>query len=86
MRKNKKKLFSIAIILIIVIISVTQVKRLKFLFEIIKLSNSLPTISSNFYNEPIKDITYKDIVYKKRGNKEIKLDIYTNREAKEAHQ
>ena len=84
MRKNKKKLFSIAIILIIVIISVTQVKRLKFLFEIIKLSNSLPTISSNFYNEPIKDITYKDIVYKKRGNKEIKLDIYTNREAKEA--
>ena len=44
MRKNKKKLFSIAIILIIVSISVTQVKRLvhlrglKLVISIIMLS------------------------------------------------
>ena len=81
MNIKKRSLVIIIIILIIVIISATQVKRLKFLFEIIKLSNSLPTISSDFYNEPIKDITYKDIVYKKRGNKELTLDIYTNKEA-----
>ena len=83
MKIKKRSLFITIIILIIVIISAIQVKRLKFLFEIIKLSNSLPTISSDFYNEPIKDITYKDIVYKKRGNKELTLDIYTNKEAKE---
>ncbi|WP_294129760.1 alpha/beta hydrolase [uncultured Clostridium sp.] len=83
MKIKKRSLFITIIVLIIVIISATQVKRLKFLFEIIKLSNSLPTISSDFYNDPIKDITYKDVVYKKRGNKEFTLDIYTNKEAKE---
>ena len=57
MKIKKRSLFITIIILIIVIISAIQVKRLKFLFEIIKLSNILPTISSDFYNEPIKDIT-----------------------------
>lgn len=71
MKIKKRSLFITIIILIIVIISAIQVKRLKFLFEIIKLSNSLPTISSDFYNEPIKDITYKDIVYKKEVIKSL---------------
>ena len=52
MKIKKRSLFITIIVLIIVIISATQVKRLKFLFEIIKLSNSLPTISSDFYNDP----------------------------------
>ncbi len=75
--KRKKGILSI---IIIFIISFCQIKQFKFLFEIIKLRNSLPTISTDFYNEPIKDVTYKDVVYKTRNNKEITLDIYKNKE------
>lgn len=84
MKIKKRPLIFTIIILILVSISVINIKKLKFLVEIIKLSNSLPTISSNFYNEPIEDITYKDVIYKRRDNKELTLDIYTNKEAKEA--
>ena len=84
MKIKKRSLIFTIIILILVSISVINIKKLKFLVEIIKLSNSLPTISSNFYNEPIEDITYKDVIYKRRDNKELTLDIYTNKEAKEA--
>lgn len=81
MKRKKGILFITSIsIIIIFIISFCQIKQFKFLFEIIKLRNSLPTISSNFYNEPIKDVTYKDVVYKTRNNKEITLDIYKNKE------
>lgn len=83
MKKRKKLGIIICTIVLILIISLTQAKKLKFFFEIIKLSSSLPTVSSDFYNEPIKDITYKDIVYKKRGNKELKLDIYTSKDSDE---
>ena len=77
MKRKKGILFITSIsIIIIFIISFCQIKQFKFLFEIIKLRNSLPTISSDFYNEPIKDVTYKDVVYKTRNNKEITLDIY----------
>ncbi len=80
MKRKKGILFITSIsIIIIFIISFCQIKQFKFLFEIIKLRNSLPTISSNFYNEPIKDVTYKDVVYKTRNNKEITLDIYKNK-------
>lgn len=86
--KIKKRPLIITIItiitLILVTISATSMKKIKFLAEIIKLRNSLPTISSDFYNEPIKDIEYKDVIYKKRDNKELTLDIYTNKEAREA--
>lgn len=79
MKRKKRTIFITVISLIIIsIISFYQMKRFKFLFEVIKIRNSLPTISSNFYNEPINDITYKDIVYKKRDNREITLDIYKN--------
>ncbi|WP_195987905.1 alpha/beta hydrolase [Clostridium sp. D53t1_180928_C8] len=81
MKKRKKIGIIICTITLILIISLTQAKKMKFFFEIIKLSSSLPTVSSDFYNEPIKDITYKDIVYKKRGNKELKLDIYTSKDS-----
>lgn len=81
MKRKKGILFITSIsIIIIFIISFCQIKQFKFLFEIIKLRNSLPTISSDFYNEPIKDVTYKDVVYKTRNNKEITLDIYKNKE------
>ena len=83
MKRKKGILFITSIsIIIIFIISFCQIKQFKFLFEIIKLRNSLPTISSDFYNEPIKDVTYKDVVYKTRNNKEITLDIYKNKEKK----
>ena len=84
MKIKKRPLIITIIILILVTISATSMKKIKFLAEIIKLRNSLPTISSDFYNEPIKDIEYKDVIYKKRDNKELTLDIYTNKEAKEA--
>ena len=84
MKIKKRLLITTIIILILATISVTHIKKIKFLVEIIRLSNSLPTISSDFYNEPIENITYKDVIYKKRGNKELTLDIYTNKEAKEA--
>ena len=84
MKIKKRSLIFTIIILILVSISVINIKKLKFLVEIIKLSNSLPTISSNFYNEPIEDITYKDVIYKKRDNKELTLDIYTDKKANEA--
>lgn len=84
MNIKKSPLIIIIIILILVIISVTNIKKFKFLVEIIKLSDSLPTISNDFYNEPIENITYKDLVFKKRDNKELTLDIYTNKEANEA--
>ena len=84
MKIKKRPLIITIITLILVTISATSMKKIKFLAEIIKLRNSLPTISSDFYNEPIKDIEYKDVIYKKRDNKELTLDIYTNKEAKEA--
>lgn len=84
MKIKKRPLIITIITLMLVTISATSMKKIKFLAEIIKLRNSLPTISSDFYNEPIKDIEYKDVIYKKRDNKELTLDIYTNKEAKEA--
>ena len=84
MKIKKRLLITTIIILILATILVTHIKKIKFLVEIIRLSNSLPTISRDFYNEPIENITYKDVIYKKRGNKELTLDIYTNKEAKEA--
>ena len=84
MKIKRRSLITTIIILILATILVTHIKKIKFLVEIIRLSNSLPTISSDFYNEPIENITYKDVIYKKRGNKELTLDIYTNKEAKEA--
>ena len=84
MKIKKRSLIISIIIFILITISFTSMKKIKFLFEIIKLSKSLPTISSDFYNEPIENITYKDVVYKKRDNKELTLDIYTNKKTKEA--
>ena len=84
MKIKKRPLIITIIILILVAISSASMKKIKFLAEIIKLSNSLPTISSDFYNEPIEDITYKDVVYKKRDNKELTLDIYTDKKANES--
>ena len=84
MKIKKRLLITTIIILILATILVTHIKKIKFLVEIIRLSNSLPTISRDFYNEPIENITYKDVVYKKRDNKKLTLDIYTNKEANEA--
>lgn len=83
MKIKKRPLIFTIIILILVTISAINIKKLKFLVEIIKLSDSLPTISRDFYNKPIENITYKDVVYKKRDNKELTLDIYTDKKANE---
>ena len=71
MKIKKRSLITTIIILILATISVTHIKKIKFLVEIIRLSNSLPTISSDFYNEPIENITYKDVIYKKEGIKNL---------------
>ena len=34
--------------------------------------------STDFYNDPIDDITYEDITYKKRNGLSLKLDLYEN--------
>ena len=54
--KKRKLWISIAGILVIVVISVTQVTKFKFLFEVLRISSSLSTVSSDFYSEPIEDI------------------------------
>lgn len=77
---NKKLLFSISFctILLTLFILVHNSIYFKFLFEIIKINKSLPTVSSDFYSDPIVDITYKDIVYKTRDDLNLKLDIYSS--------
>ena len=80
---RKKRTLFIIIILITLIIGVLNSIRFKFLYEVLKLSNSLATISSDFYSEPIKDITYKDIIYKRNDGETLKLDLYINEEIKD---
>lgn len=77
MRRKHKILVIIFISLFMVVIYIGKSTRFKFLLEILKLSSSLPTISSDFYNEPIDDITYENVLYKVRENEELKLDIYS---------
>lgn len=81
--KVRKKIY-ISILIFLMIIYVNQSSRFKFLFEILKISDSLPTISSDFYNEPISDITYKDLIYKERNGEKLKLDLYMSDDSNEA--
>lgn len=83
MRKRRTILIIISI-LICLIIGVLKSINFKFLYEVLRLSNSLATVSSDFYSEPIKDITYEDITYKKNDSESLKLDLYINEEIKEA--
>lgn len=80
--KLRKKIY-IPILIFLIIIYVNQSSRLKFLLEILKISSSLPTISSDFYNEPINDISYKDLIYKERNGQKLKLDLYMSNELNE---
>ena len=45
--------------------------------QIISLNNDLAVIASNFYTEPISKVSHKDIIYKRRGNLNLTLDIYS---------
>ena len=45
--------------------------------EIINLNSNLAVIASNFYTEPTSEVSYKDVVYKSRGNLDLTLDIYS---------
>ena len=79
MKKRRKVnlLVILSIFICLVFVTLNSVK-FKFLLEVIKLSNTLPTISTDFYNDPIDDITYEDITYKKRNGLSLKLDLYEN--------
>lgn len=81
--RKKRVLLIIISILICLIIGFLNSTHFKFFYEVLKLGNSLPTISSDFYSEPIEDITYKDITYKNDGGESLKLDLYINEELKE---
>lgn len=75
---NKKLFLSISLLAILIsfIIFTNNSIYFKFLSEVVKINQSLPTVSSDFYNDPITDITYKDITYKTRNGVNLKLDIY----------
>ena len=79
MKKRRKVnlLVILSVFICLVFVTLNSVK-FKFLLEVIKLSNTLPTISTDFYNDPIDDITYEDITYKKRNGLSLKLDLYDN--------
>ena len=79
MKKRRKVnlLVILSVFICLVFVTLNSVK-FKFLLEVIKLSNTLPTISTDFYNDPIDDITYEDITYKKRNGLSLKLDLYEN--------
>lgn len=76
MKPRKKVYIFISISIFLMLIYINQSSRFKFLFEILKISSSLPTISSDFYSEPINDISYKDLIYKERNGQKLKLDLY----------
>lgn len=80
MFKYIKKLIILSFILLIVFI-IIQFDSIKFYAnitkDIINLNNDLAVIASNFYTEPTTKVSYKDIVYKKRGNLDLTLDIYS---------
>lgn len=80
MRLVYKKVLGLFII-ILLILTLTYKDKLILYFnlgsELINLNKSLPTISSNFSEEPTEDITYKDVVYKTRDDLKLTLDIYS---------
>lgn len=73
---NKVNLLIILIIFICLMFIILNSVKFKFLLEVIKLSKTLPTISESLYDNPINDITYEDISYKKRDGVSLKLDLY----------
>ena len=78
--KNNKKVIAIVICVILILLSNFIYDFLKVItigIEILKINKSLPAVSCDFYSNPIEDVTYKDIVFKKRGDTELKLDIYS---------
>ena len=77
--KKTHILISVFILITTLILYFTNSIYYKFIYEIIKLNKSLPTISSNFYDSPIENITYKDVIYKNRNDLKLKLDIYKSK-------
>ena len=45
-------------------------------FDLLKMNNSLATISSDFYSNPTNNITYENVIYKTRDDLSLTLDIY----------
>jgi acetyl esterase/lipase len=45
--------------------------------QLININESLSTVSCNFNENPIDDITFKDVVYKTREDYKLTLDIYS---------
>lgn len=70
-------LFSFSAIVTYIFVNYNIPLHSKIILELMKVNRDLPTVSSNFYQNPIEDITYKDIVYKERNGEELKLDIYS---------
>ena len=84
--KHIKKLILPVSLLLIFFISV-NLDSIKFYYnitkEIIKLNSNLAVIASNFYTEPVSEVSYKDIIYKSRDNIDLTLDIYTSKKEME---
>lgn len=76
MNKKHSTLFIYSLISIFLIIYLTNSLYFKLVIEILKINQSLATISSDFYDNPIKNVPYKNITYKNTNNTELKLDIY----------
>ena len=85
--KHKKKLILPVSLLLIFFISV-NLDSIKFYYhitrEIIKLNSNLAVIASNFYTEPVSEVSYRDIIYKSRDNIDLTLDIYTSKKEMES--
>ncbi len=75
----KRKYFLISItafILFIFIVIDDLLLYIDLTSDLLKINNSLPAISSNFYSNPTRNITYENVVYKTRDDLSLTLDIY----------
>lgn len=81
MSKFKKRITLLFFIIIFIFVIFNKYIRFytSISVELLKLNKELATVSSNFYSNPTDEISYKDIVYKKRGDLDLTLDIYSSK-------
>lgn len=78
MKLSSKKIVGLVIIIIIIFFFKNKIiLSYNLIKELININNSLPTVSCNFYENSIDDITFKDVVYKTRDDYKLTLDIYS---------
>lgn len=75
---KKLKLLIFIFLIFFMIVNYNSIKfYINITKQIISLNNDLAVIASNFYTEPISKVSHKDIIYKRRGNLNLTLDIYS---------